>query len=83
MDDLAADFRRDGACVVRGLLDAGEVERLAAAVDAHMADPGPMAIEGGGDASSGRFFGTSATGSGSTATRRSSAARGSARSRRR
>lgn len=56
MDELAADFRRDGACVLRGLLDAGEVERLAAAVDAHMADPGPMAIEGGGDGSSGRFF---------------------------
>jgi ectoine hydroxylase-related dioxygenase (phytanoyl-CoA dioxygenase family) len=56
MDELAADFRRKGACVVRGLLDAGEVERLSAAVDAHMADPGPMAIEGGGDGSSGRFF---------------------------
>jgi ectoine hydroxylase-related dioxygenase (phytanoyl-CoA dioxygenase family) len=56
MSELAADFRRDGACVVRGLLDAAEVERLAAAVDAHMADPGPMAIEGGGDAGSGRFF---------------------------
>ena len=41
---------------VRGLLDAAEVERLAAAVDAHMADPGPLAIEGGGDATSGRFF---------------------------
>ena len=25
-------------------------------VDAHMADPGPLAIEGGGDATSGRFF---------------------------
>ena len=36
--------------MVRGLLDAGEVERLSAAVDAHMADPGPLAIEGGGDA---------------------------------
>ena len=56
MDQLAADFRRDGACAVRGLLDAGEVERLSAAVEAHMADPGPMAIEGGGDATSGRFF---------------------------
>ena len=56
MDELAADFRRDGACVVRGLLDAGEVAALADAVDAHMADPGPMAIEGGGDGTSGRFF---------------------------
>ncbi len=56
MDKLATEFRRDGACVVRGLLNAGEVERLAAAVDAHMADPGPLAIEGGGDGTSGRFF---------------------------
>jgi ectoine hydroxylase-related dioxygenase (phytanoyl-CoA dioxygenase family) len=56
MDELAADFRRDGACVVRGLLEPGEVDRLAAAVDAHMADPSPMALEGGGDGSSGRFF---------------------------
>jgi len=56
MDDLAADFRRDGACVVRGLLDPGEVTDLARAVDAHLADPSPLAIEGGGDAASGRFF---------------------------
>ena len=56
MDDLAADFRRDGACVVRALLDPDEVAVLARAVDAHMADPGPLAIEGGGDAASGRFF---------------------------
>ena len=44
MDEFAADFRRDGACVVRGLLEPGEVDRLAAAVDAHMADPSPMAL---------------------------------------
>ena len=56
MDQLATEFRRDGACVVRGLLDAAELERLSAAVSAHMADPGPLAIEGGGDAASGRFF---------------------------
>ena len=57
MDRLAEDFRRDGACVVRGLLDADEVATLAGAVDAHMADPGPMAIEGGGEGTgSGRFF---------------------------
>ena len=56
MDQLATEFRRDGACVVRGLLDPGEVERLSAAVEAHMADPGPLAIEGGGDGTSGRFF---------------------------
>ena len=56
MDELAADFRRDGACVVRGLLDPGEVAALERAVDAHMADPSPLAIEGGGNGASGRFF---------------------------
>ena len=57
MDRLAEDFRRDGACVVRGLLEADEVATLAGAVDAHLADPGPMAIEGGGEGTgSGRFF---------------------------
>jgi len=38
MEDLAADFRRDGACVVRGLLTPDEVAVLARAVDAHMAE---------------------------------------------
>ena len=56
MDDLAAEFRRDGACVVRGLLSPTEVAGLARAVDAHMADSSLLAIEGGGDATSGRFF---------------------------
>ena len=54
--DLVAAFRRDGACVVRGLLDGDAVERLRAAVEQNLADPSPRAIAGGGDAASGRFF---------------------------
>ncbi len=52
----AADFQRDGACVVRGLLDRDEVERLREGVDQNMAQPSQRAIEGGGDGTSGRFF---------------------------
>jgi ectoine hydroxylase-related dioxygenase (phytanoyl-CoA dioxygenase family) len=49
-------FRRDGACVVRGLLDAGEVALLDQAVERNLAEPSERAIEGGGGAGSGRFF---------------------------
>jgi ectoine hydroxylase-related dioxygenase (phytanoyl-CoA dioxygenase family) len=52
----AEDYRRDGACVVRGLLDADEVEQLRAGVEENLAHPSERAIEGGGDAGSGRFF---------------------------
>jgi len=52
----AARFRGDGACVVRGLLDAGEVARLEQAVEHNLAEPSERAIEGAGDAASGRFF---------------------------
>jgi ectoine hydroxylase-related dioxygenase (phytanoyl-CoA dioxygenase family) len=53
---VAEAFQRDGACVVRGLLDADAVARLAEGVEQNMADPSERAIEGGGDGSSGRFF---------------------------
>jgi ectoine hydroxylase-related dioxygenase (phytanoyl-CoA dioxygenase family) len=54
---VAADFRRDGACVVRGLLDEAQVARLAQGVEENLAAPSERAIEGGGGASgSGRFF---------------------------
>jgi len=52
----AAEFRRDGAGVVRGLLDRDEVARLADGVERNLAEPSERAIEGGGDAGSGRFF---------------------------
>ena len=54
--DRAAEFRRDGACAVRGLLDPGEVAVLREAVDQNLADPSERAIEGGGEGESGRFF---------------------------
>jgi ectoine hydroxylase-related dioxygenase (phytanoyl-CoA dioxygenase family) len=53
---VAADFQRDGACVVRGLLDEDEVARLREGVAQNIADPSERAIEGGGDGTSGRFF---------------------------
>jgi ectoine hydroxylase-related dioxygenase (phytanoyl-CoA dioxygenase family) len=53
---VAADFQRDGACVVRGLLDEDEVARLREGVEQNVADPSERAIEGGGDGRSGRFF---------------------------
>ena len=34
-------FHRDGVCVLRGILDQGWLDRLAAAVEANMASPGP------------------------------------------
>ena len=57
--DLVAvgeEFRRDGACVVRGLLDVDEVARLAEGVEENLAAPSERAIEGGGDTGAGRFF---------------------------
>ena len=56
LDRLSAEFQRDGACVVRGLLDDVEVTRLRAGIDQNMAAPSERALEGGGDAGSGRFF---------------------------
>jgi ectoine hydroxylase-related dioxygenase (phytanoyl-CoA dioxygenase family) len=49
-------FRRDGACVVRGLLDAAELARLEEAVERNIAEPSERAIAGGGENGSGRFF---------------------------
>src|SRR3712207_1592213 len=56
LDRLAADFQRDGACVVRGLFDDREIARLREGVEQNLADPSERAIEGGGDTGSGRFF---------------------------
>lgn len=51
----ASDFQRDGACVVRGLLDEREVAELAEGVELNLAEPSERAIAGGGDAGAGRF----------------------------
>jgi ectoine hydroxylase-related dioxygenase (phytanoyl-CoA dioxygenase family) len=54
---VAAAFRRDGACVVRGLLDDAQVALLAQGVEENLAAPSERAIEGGGgESGSGRFF---------------------------
>jgi hypothetical protein len=77
---VAADFRRDGACVVRGLLDEAEVARLAEGVEENLAAPSERAIEGGAESGAGASSRTSATGPGSDPTRESSAVRRSGRS---
>ena len=51
----ANEFRRDGACVVRGLLDDAEVARLRDGVERNLAEPSERAIEGG-ESGAGRFF---------------------------
>ena len=56
LDRLAAEFQRDGACLVRGLLDEREVARLAEGVERNLTEPSERALEGGGDGTSGRFF---------------------------
>ena len=55
-DDIAREFRRDGACVVRGLLGEAEVARLQEGDDENMTAPSARALEGGGDGGGGRFF---------------------------
>ena len=53
---VTADFQRDGACAVRGLLGDEQVARLREGVEQNLAEPSERAIEGGGEAGSGRFF---------------------------
>ena len=54
--ERAAEFQRDGACVIRGVLTAHELARLETGVEANLADPSERAVEGGGGAGAGRFF---------------------------
>ena len=53
---VGADFRHDGACVVRGLLDDVQVARLSEGVEDNLAAPSERAIERGAESGSGRFF---------------------------
>jgi len=43
-DEAAAAFARDGVACVRAVLDPGEVAEAAAAIDAVLARPGPLAV---------------------------------------
>ena len=51
-----ADFRADGAVLVRSLLSPAEVEAARAGVEANLARPGPRAIVASGSDDPGRFF---------------------------
>jgi ectoine hydroxylase-related dioxygenase (phytanoyl-CoA dioxygenase family) len=51
-----ADFRADGAVVIRGLLSPAEVEVARAGVEVNLAEPGPLAIVASGVDDPGRFF---------------------------
>jgi ectoine hydroxylase-related dioxygenase (phytanoyl-CoA dioxygenase family) len=53
---LDADFQRDGACVIRGLLSSQELELLAQGIEENLGAPSERAVEGGGDTGTGRFF---------------------------
>jgi hypothetical protein len=50
-----ADFRRDGACVVRGCSNRRSSRGSGTAPEQNLHEPSERAIEGGGDAGSGRF----------------------------
>lgn len=50
-------YARDGILCIRGLVDDAMVERLAAAIDRAMANPGKRAIEFNAPGEPGRFFG--------------------------
>jgi len=56
-EDALQNYAADGVAVVRGLVDAAMVERLAAAVDRAMAKPAKRAIEFNAPGEAGRFFG--------------------------
>jgi hypothetical protein len=49
-------FQRVGACVLRGLLEEDEIERLRQGVEQNLREPSERALEGGGGAGSGRCF---------------------------
>eukprot|EP01036_Dinobryon_divergens_P057754 gene57754-77087_t len=53
---LAHDFQRDGAVVVRGVLDASEVALLTRGIEANLAAPGPLSAEATRPGDAGRFF---------------------------
>ena len=54
-EGLAADFARDGVVCVRGVLDAGEVAVAVRAIDAVLAQPGPLAQVASGPDDPGSF----------------------------
>ncbi len=55
-DGLAAAFARDGVVCVRAVLDPGELASAAAAINAVLAQPGPLAQTASGGDDPGMFF---------------------------
>ena len=55
-DATVADYQRDGAVVLRGLLDTGELARLARGIDHNLAQPSPRAIVASHPDDPGRFI---------------------------
>ena len=56
MSAVAEDFRRDGAVVLRDVLDASHVDLLAAGVERNLAGPSELAIRTEGQEGTGAFF---------------------------
>ena len=52
---LAEAFARDGVVCVRSALGPGEVAAAAAAIEAVLASPGPLALVASGEGDPGRF----------------------------
>jgi len=50
------DYQRDGAVVIRGALDAGELALLERGIEANLAAPGPLAAVASAADDPGRFF---------------------------
>ena len=50
------DYRRDGAVVIRGALDACELATLERGIEANLAAPGPLAAVASAADDPGRFF---------------------------
>jgi|CXWL01.1.fsa_nt_gi ectoine hydroxylase-related dioxygenase (phytanoyl-CoA dioxygenase family) len=57
IENIAADYRRDGAAVIRNAIDAQWVRRMQNAVDRVITVPGPAAVEYTAPGKSGRFVG--------------------------
>ena len=52
----ALRYRRDGAAILRGVLDAGEVDALRQGIEWNLRNPGPLGANASRDDDPGRFF---------------------------
>ena len=56
LDQLAESYRRDGAALVRGLLDEAQVDLLCLGIEANLASPSSRALVASREEDPGRFF---------------------------